>query len=268
MKKKTAVGVTENVWATLRRYTNARIGLGRAGISQPTAQQLDFQLSHAGARDAVLLPLDLARLSGQLNAAGLSSLALHSAADSRTCYLQRPDLGRRLNGDSAARLKELAAEQGAVDACIVVADGLSSFAVQQHGAEMTQRIHQALSERNLTVAPICLVEQGRVAIGDEIGELLEARLVILLVGERPGLSSPDSLGIYFTHSPRVGLTDAARNCISNIRPAGLPLADACDRLMWLVDEAEKRGLSGVQLKDESGDADALEGEGQRNFLLE
>jgi len=268
MKEKTPVGVTENIWASLRRYTDARIGLGRAGISLPTAQHLDFQLSHARARDAVQLPLDVPRLREQLRATGLESVRLHSAADSRTCYLQRPDLGRRLNGDSAAGLKALAAERGAVDACIVVADGLSSFAVQQHGAEMTQRIHQALSERGLTLAPICLVEQGRVAVGDEVGELLGARLLILLVGERPGLSSPDSLGIYFTYAPRVGLTDASRNCISNIRPAGLPLADACDRLMWLVDEAEKRGLSGVQLKDESGDADALAGEGQRNFLLE
>lgn len=268
MKHKTPVGVTENIWSSLRRYTDARIGLGRAGISLPTARHLDFQLSHARARDAVLLPLDLARLSDSLTAAGLNNLSLHSAADSRRCYLQRPDLGRRLDGDSAAALKGQAQARGRSDACIVLADGLSSLAVQQHGAEMTQRIHRALSDRGLTVAPICLVEQGRVAIGDEIGELLGARLLILLVGERPGLSSPDSLGIYFTYSPRVGLTDAARNCISNVRPAGLPLADACERLMWLVDEAETRRLSGVHLKDESGDADALAGEGQRNFLLE
>ncbi|GGB85280.1 ethanolamine ammonia-lyase light chain [Marinobacterium zhoushanense] len=267
MTEKSSI-VTENPWASLKRHTNARIGLGRVGISQPTDKQLAFQLSHALARDAVHIPLDLMRLAGELIDAGLEVIALHSRAGDRQTYLKRPDFGRRLDGDSAARLKTFAEGETASDACIVIADGLSSTAVQSHAGEMARRVDSALKAEGLSVGPVCIVEQGRVAIGDEIGELLGARLLVLLVGERPGLSSPDSLGIYYTYGPRVGLTDAARNCISNVRPAGLPLAESCERLMWLIRESQRRKLSGVTLKDESGDADALDGTGSRNFLLE
>jgi len=267
MTEKTAI-VTDNSWAGLKRYTDARIGLGRTGISLPTDKQLAFQVSHAQARDAVHIPLDLQALAGELIDAGLAVIALHSRATDRLTYLKRPDFGRRLDAESAAKLKVQADAENACDAAVVIADGLSSTAVQHHAGEMTRRIHSALRAESLSVAPVCIVEQGRVAVGDEIGELLGARLLILLIGERPGLSAPDSLGIYYTYRPRVGLTDAARNCISNIRPAGLPLADGCERLIWLLRESERRKLSGVDLKDESGDAEALDGRGTRNFLLE
>ncbi len=260
--------VTDNPWASLRRYTDARIGLGRAGVSLPSQQQLAFQLAHAQARDAVHIPLDVAALSAQLLDAGLQPIRLHSRADNRETYLQRPDYGRRLEADSAARLKQYAAEHSAADACIVIADGLSSTAIQRHAARMSALIAEGLAGEGLTLAPVAIVEQGRVAVGDEVAELLGCRLLILLVGERPGLSSPDSLGIYFTYAPRVGLTDAARNCISNLRPAGMALEEGAERLLWLIREAQRRGLSGVTLKDESGSADALEGEGRRNFLLD
>ncbi len=260
--------VTSNSWASLRRHTDARIGLGRSGISLPTEPQLEFQQAHARARDAVHIPLDLAQLESELASAGLQSLRLHSQAQDRATYLQRPDKGRRLDADSAAALKQFGAQQTPADATIVIADGLSSTAVQRHAARVAAAIDQRLEAEGLTRTPVCIVQQGRVAVGDEVGDLLDSRVVILLVGERPGLSSPDSLGIYYTYNPRVGLTDAARNCISNVRPAGISPEDAADRLMWLVMESLKRKLSGVDLKDESGDAEALEGEGRRNFLLE
>ncbi|MGS2744984.1 ethanolamine ammonia-lyase subunit EutC [Halomonas sp. LS-001] len=260
--------VTANAWASLRRYTDARIGLGRTGISLPTEAHLDFQEAHARARDAVHIPLDTHALLRELEDSGLATLHLHSQAHDRITYLQRPDKGRRLNGDAAACLKQQRDAHSAADAVIVIADGLSSTAVQRHAAKLAVLIDQGLASQGLTRHPVCLVEQGRVAVGDEVGELLESRLVILLVGERPGLSSPDSLGIYYTYQPRVGLTDAARNCISNVRPAGTPPADACERLMWLVRESLKRQLSGVTLKDDSGDADAIDTDSPGNFLLE
>ncbi len=260
--------VIPNSWASLRRHTDARIGLGRSGISQPTEPQLEFQQAHARARDAVHIPLDVAQLERELADAGLQSLPLHSQAPDRATYLQRPDKGRRLDADSAAQLKQVSEQQSPVDATIVIADGLSSTAVQRHAARVAAAVDRRLAAEGLSRSPVCIVQQGRVAVGDEVGELLASRLLILLVGERPGLSSPDSLGIYYTYNPRVGLTDAARNCISNIRPAGIAPEDAAERLLWLVRESLKRQLSGVELKDESGAAEALEGEGRRNFLLE
>ncbi len=201
-------------------------------------------------------------------AAGLQSLRLHSQAADRATYLQRPDKGRRLEADSAALLKQVSEQQPPADATIVIADGLSSTAVQCHAARVAAAVDRRLAAEGLSRSPVCIVQQGRVAVGDEVGELLASRVLILLVGERPGLSSPDSLGIYYTYNPRVELTDAARNCISNVRPAGIAPEDAAERLLWLVRESLKRQLSGVELKDESGDAEALEGEGRRNFLLE
>ena len=260
--------VTANSWASLRRHTDARIGLGRSGISQPTEPQLEFQQAHARARDAVHIPLDVAELERELADAGLLSLRLHSQAHDRATYLQRPDKGRRLDANSAALLKQVQSTQASRDVTLVIADGLSSTAVQRHAATVAAAVDRRLDAEGLSRTPVCIMQQGRVAIGDEVGELLDSRVVILLVGERPGLSSPDSLGIYYTYSPRVGLTDAARNCISNIRPAGISPEDAAERLLWLVKESLTRKLSGVELKDESGDAEALEGEGPRNFLLE
>ncbi|WP_027855184.1 ethanolamine ammonia-lyase subunit EutC [Marinobacterium litorale] len=260
--------VTPNSWASLRRYTDARIGLGRSGVSQPTEPQLEFQQAHARARDAVHIPLDIDQLEQQLSEQGLESLRLHSQATDRAVYLQRPDKGRRLDAQSGALLKQIHERHGEKDATIVIADGLSSTAVQRHAAVVAAAIDRELDAEGLSRTPVCIVQQGRVAVGDEVGELLGSRMVILLVGERPGLSSPDSLGIYYTWNPRVGLTDAYRNCISNIRTAGISAEDATGRLMWLVRESRKRRLSGVALKDESGEADALEGTGRGNFLLD
>ncbi|WP_221798428.1 ethanolamine ammonia-lyase subunit EutC [Oceanobacter mangrovi] len=273
--------VIENPWRKLRDFTDARIGLGRSGISIPTAHLLAFQLAHAQAQDAVHLPLDTDELVAELQQAGLEqqgqSLILHSRASDRAEYLQRPDYGRRLNADSVARLKDFMEQQASAgvetephDLAIVIVDGLSSLAIQQNTVPFLQQLTKALDadSQSWSLAPLTLVQQGRVAIGDEVGELLNARCVLLLVGERPGLSSPDSLGLYLTWNPGIGLTDAARNCISNVRQAGLVYPDAVAKLMYLLREARKLELSGVGLKDRSGADDALDAGSVsgRNFL--
>ena len=236
----------------LRTLTAARIALGRTGISLPTAAQLDFQYAHAQARDAVHLPFDHAGLSAQLAAQGRASLLLHSAASDRHSYLQRPDLGRRLAAESAQQLREhSAANPGGVDLAIVIADGLSALAVHRHSLALLARIEEQARAEGWSLAPVLLVEQGRVAVADEVGELLAAKMVVILIGERPGLSSPDSLGVYFTYMPKVGLTDAYRNCISNVRLEGLSYATATHRLLGLMREACVRQLSGVDLKDQA-----------------
>ncbi len=242
----------QNPWLELRRLTPARIALGRTGTSLPTSAQLDFQFAHAQARDAVHLPFDHAGLSAQLSERGRESLLLHSAATDRNSYLQRPDLGRKLSEDSAQRLRDHAqAHPGGVDLVIVVADGLSALAVHRHTLPFLTRLEQQMSADGWSAAPVVLVEQGRVAVGDEIGQLLGAKMVVMLIGERPGLSSPDSLGLYFTYNPKVGLTDAYRNCISNVRLEGLSYGMAAHRLLYLMREACRRQLSGVNLKDEA-----------------
>ncbi|MDH0646812.1 ethanolamine ammonia-lyase subunit EutC [Pseudomonas sp. GD03858] len=242
----------ENPWLALRNLTPARIALGRSGISLPTGAQLDFQFAHAQARDAVHLPFDHAGLRQQLSDRGRDSLLLHSAASDRHQYLQRPDLGRRLHEDSAQRLREHAqANPGGVDLAIVVADGLSALAVHRHTLPLLARFEEQAAADGWTCAPVILVEQGRVAVADEVGELLGARMTVMLIGERPGLSSPDSLGLYFTYAPKVGLTDAYRNCISNVRLEGLSYGMAAHRLLYLMREACRRQLSGVNLKDEA-----------------
>ena len=245
--------IITNPWQALRRFTDARIALGRTGVSQPTASQLAFQLAHARARDAVHHPLDAARLADSLEAGlGLapgSCLRLHSAAASRQVYLQRPDLGRRL--DAASRTQLQARASTACDRALVLADGLSALAIEQNALPFLKALWPRIALEGWTLAPLSIVEQGRVAVGDEVGALLGARLVLLLVGERPGLSSPDSMGLYFTWAPRVGLTDESRNCISNVRPAGLACDAAALKLHTLLAEAFRRGLTGVRLKDES-----------------
>ncbi len=242
----------QNPWLELRRLTPARIALGRTGTSLPTRAQLDFQFAHAQARDAVHLPFDHAGLSAQLRERGRDSLLLHSAATDRNSYLQRPDLGRKLSDTSAQALREHAqANPGGVDVAIVVADGLSALAVHRHTLPFLTRLEELMSTDGWSLAPVVLVEQGRVAIGDEIGQLLGAKMVVMLIGERPGLSSPDSLGVYFTYNPKVGLTDAYRNCISNVRLEGLSYGMAAHRLLYLMREACRRQLSGVNLKDEA-----------------
>jgi ethanolamine ammonia-lyase small subunit len=261
----------QNPWLELRRLTPARIALGRTGTSLPTSAQLDFQFAHAQARDAVHLPFDHAGLSAQLNERGRESLLLHSAAVDRNSYLQRPDLGRKLSDDSARRLREYAAAHpGGVDLAIVVADGLSALAVHRHTLPFLTRLEEQMSADGWSMAPVVLVEQGRVAVGDEIGQLLGAKMLVMLIGERPGLSSPDSLGLYFTYNPKIGLTDAYRNCISNVRLEGLSYGMAAHRLLYLMREACRRQLSGVNLKDEA-QVQTLESDAgadmKGNFLL-
>ena len=262
----------QNPWLELRRLTPARIALGRTGTSLPTSAQLDFQYAHAQARDAVHLPFDHAGLSAQLTERQRESLVLHSAAVDRNSYLQRPDLGRKLSDQSAQTLREYAeAHPGGVDLVIVVADGLSALAVHRHTLPFLTRLEEQMSADQWSTAPVVLVEQGRVAIGDEIGQLLGAKMVVMLIGERPGLSSPDSLGLYFTYNPKVGLTDAYRNCISNVRLEGLSYGMAAHRLLYLMREACRRQLSGVNLKDEAH-VQTLESEAgtdmKSNFLLD
>jgi ethanolamine ammonia-lyase small subunit len=261
----------QNPWLELRRLTPARIALGRTGTSLPTSAQLDFQFAHAQARDAVHLPFDHAGLSAQLSERGRESLLLHSAAVDRNSYLQRPDLGRKLSEESAQALREYAAAHpGGVDLAIVVADGLSALAVHRHTLPFLTRLEEQMSDDGWSMAPVVLVEQGRVAVGDEIGQLLGAKMLVMLIGERPGLSSPDSLGLYFTYNPKIGLTDAYRNCISNVRLEGLSYGMAAHRLLYLMREACRRQLSGVNLKDEA-QVQTLESDAgadmKGNFLL-
>ncbi|WP_085314313.1 ethanolamine ammonia-lyase subunit EutC [Derxia lacustris] len=284
-----APAVVGNPWAHLRRHTPARIALGRAGISLPTAPMLDFQLAHAQARDAVHTPLDADAVARDIEAAGFATLRADSAAADRHIYLQRPDLGRRLGDASRAALtaaraaRRQAAGEGAAatpgasahtgaaprfDLAFAVVDGLSSLAIATNAMPFLRAMQPFIDAERWRVAPVAVVRQGRVAIGDEIGELLDANLIVVMIGERPGLSSPDSMGLYLTWSPRPGLTDAARNCISNVRAEGLAHADAAARLAWLAREAGKRGLTGVALKDETAaPALRLEG-GSGNFLLD
>jgi len=237
-------------WASLRALTDARIALGRAGASLPTREVLAFALDHARARDAVHRDFDAEGLAARIELLGLATMTVASAAADRPTYLRRPDLGRRLAPASATRL-DAAGTRGA-DIVIVIADGLSSAAVHAQAAPLIAALLPHVAAAGWRLAEVVLARQGRVALGDEVGERLGARLVVLLVGERPGLSSPDSLGAYITLDPHVGRTDAERNCVSNIRPAGLSCEDAAFRIAWLAREALRLGASGVGLKDDSG----------------
>lgn len=233
--------------SVLRSATPARIFLPRAGAALTTRATLEFQLAHAEARDAVEERLDIDNLSDQLSSRGLTTVRVKSAARDRRSYLLRPDLGRRLDDESRERLQ---AYKGAYDIAIVIAEGLSARAIDGHAIAVLERTLQSLGQGSWKIAPVVLAEQGRVALGDDIGEILGARLVAVFIGERPGLSSPDSLGVYLTFAPRVGRTDAERNCLSNIRPQGLSYDAAARKLLYLCNEARQRQLTGVELKDE------------------
>jgi ethanolamine ammonia-lyase small subunit len=230
-------------FARLRALTPARIALGRCGAGLPTGALLAFQLAHARARDAVNERFDATALAAGLG--DLGSVQVASRAPDRQAYLQRPDLGRRLEPADAGRLPH-----GRWDAAFVIADGLSAPAVQAH-ALPTLRAVLAQLPREWRIAPVVLASGARVALGDEIGERLGAELVAVLIGERPGLSAPDSLGVYLTWEPRVGRRDHERNCISNVRPEGLPYEEAAARLAWLMRAARQQRLTGVMLKDGS-----------------
>jgi ethanolamine ammonia-lyase small subunit len=237
-------------WHALNRFTAARIGLGRAGGSIPTRPLLAFQLAHAQARDAVLRDLDADSLATALTAAGYEVLSLHSAAADRRTFVARPDLGRILDEASRRRLESRPPAAPAFDCALVVADGLSAQAMERHAPALLQELSQRIAAEGWRAGPVCVVRQGRVAIGDEIGALLPARMTVMLIGERPGLSAPDSLGIYFTYDPMPGRTNAERNCISNVRPPeGLGYALAAHRLHHLMNEGLRRKLSGVALKE-------------------
>ena len=231
----------------LRALTPARVALGRSGHSLPTVELLRFDLDCARARDAVHEELDTGWLA-------LPHIVVASAAADRRTYLLRPDLGRKLSAESRARL-----EPGDYDAAIVIADGLSAPAIHHHAARLLELLLPRLAEEEWRLAPLVVVRQGRVAIGDEIAHALGARLAVVLIGERPGLSSPDSLGIYLTWDPQPGRTDAERNCISNVRPEGLPYATAAHKLHFLMRESRRRQISGVGLKETAGLARYLPG---------
>ncbi len=239
----------------LRQFTAARIGLRRAGPGIATPDHLAFRAAHALARDAVHAELDLAALDATLAPLGLPVLRVESQAADQETYLTRPDLGRRLSTGSADRLR---GEGNGAEIAVLVAGGLSAFATASHAADLLALLVPELRHAGRSLAPIAIAPRGRVALGDEVGAILGARLVLVLIGERPGLTSPDSLGAYITLDPRPGRTDADRNCLSNIRPEGLALPEAARRILWLIDQALARGISGVGLKDES-DRAAIEG---------
>lgn len=267
----TAVGFvtsTPDAWQALRQLTSARIALGRAGSSLPSKPQLEFQRDHALARDAVHHPLNVESVKNAIEALNLPVVRLHSAAADRRTYLQRPDLGRRLNSDSRNRLAlQIHRNEEPADLAIVVADGLSALAIETNAARFLAVLLPSLKERGIRLAPVTLVQQGRVAIGDEIGEVLGARMVAILIGERPGLSSPDSMGIYLSWEPKVGLQDSARNCLSNIRPQGMSDPVAVEKFMFLTHEALRRKLTGVALKDETDMHRVEEHERAGRFVL-
>ncbi len=265
MSNANEVTVISNSWDNLKQFTPARIALGRAGISLPTAASLDFQLAHALARDAVNIPIDFSELEQSLSLMGFASLSLNTKANTQQVYLQRPDLGRELSEADLDYLQHNTAK--ASDAVIVVADGLSSKAIQHHALPFLNLLLPQLHAYDL--APVCLVKHGRVAIGDTIAEHYAARLCIVLIGERPGLSSPDSMGLYFTYQAKAKLsTDADRNCISNIHSNGLSYEQALTKLMFLISEAEKLKLSGVSLKDETSDTSTDDQLKWENFLVD
>lgn len=257
-------------WNYLRRYTQARIALGRAGHAVPTSVLLDFQWAHARARDAVHLPWDMVRFARAVEDRGLTPLILATQAGDRVRYLKRPDLGRQLDGESERRLE---ARGGSLtDVALIFTNGLSSTAMERHGLPLMDALVQALAGARLALGPICLAENGRVALADPIGCALGARLAVIVVGERPGLSAADSLGIYLTYGPEPGRTDADRNCISNIRPPeGLAYDAAAAKLAYLAREALRQGMSGVALKDDQPGyrfATAAEGEATRGIAHE
>jgi len=247
----------------MRKLTSARIAIGRTGGSMLTAERLDFLLAHALARDAVMAPFDEAALAQELNAiTGCPPLILNSAAHDRAEYLQRPDLGRQLSPSSRALLTDHAATLPACDIAIIVSDGLSTLAAHTQAAPLLAVLIPLLTHEEWTIAPLTVARHARVAFQDEVGEILRARITLMLLGERPGLGNADSLGAYFTYGPKAGRTDADRNCISNIRAGGLPPADAARKLHLLLSQSRTLAISGVALKDDTA---ALNGAAVNNL---
>jgi ethanolamine ammonia-lyase small subunit len=264
--------LTADPWQHLRNFTGARIALGRAGGSLPTRAWLEFSLAHARARDAVHAPFDAPALARRLEALGVPVVQIESAAPDRPTYLLRPELGRTLSARSRALLQaqHLQAQhlQAAMpapvplepkprcDLSIVVADGLSPAAAGRQAVPLLRQLLPALGALGWTLAPVAVASQARVALQDEVGQVLGARLSLMLIGERPGLDAPDSLGAYLVYMPAPGRTDAQRNCVSNIRPEGLTHEAAATTLYYLLTEARRLELSGVALKDGSSAIDS------------
>jgi ethanolamine ammonia-lyase small subunit len=234
----------------LRDLTPARVGLGRAGASMPTKALLAFTLDHARARDAVHAAFDISSLISGLHDLGLAAFDVASRAGSRKDYLARPDLGRML--DPASQQVLAAHNDGPCQLAIAIGDGLSPVAVNAHALELVRRLMARLAEQGIEIGHAVVASGARVALGDEIGAILGAHMVVMLIGERPGLSAPDSLGAYLTFGPRAGLTDEKRNCVSNIHGSGLGYDEAAFRIAWLIREGLARKITGVALKDESG----------------
>jgi ethanolamine ammonia-lyase small subunit len=242
----------EDAWSTLKRFTDARIGLGRSGSAVPTREVLKFALAHALARDAVTTVTDWAAVEAEFKDLGLPTLRIESAATTRDIYLRRPDLGRTLSARSRAALETEAKTKP--DLLIMAGEGLSSMALTANGKAIVQALLVHIKKNGWTLAPILLASQSRVALADEAGEILGAKVALVLIGERPGLSSPDSLGAYLTWEPKRGRTDAERNCVSNIRKGGLTYDEAAFKIAWLLGQALKFRMTGVALKDESDQA--------------
>jgi len=237
-----------DTWGSLKAFTNARIALGRAGVATPIKEVLSFKMCHAHARDAVYSILDVDKLVESLEQFQIPILIVNSKATNRSVYLQRPDLGRRLHDASANNLKGESSHSA--DVAIIIADGLSATAINEHAAQVVKKLIPFLKQSVLTIAPIVIAQQARVAIADEIGSLLNAKLSVILIGERPGLSSPDSMGAYITYQPSPGKTDESRNCVSNIRPEGLSYDPAAEKITKLINASLQLKFSGVALKDD------------------
>jgi len=231
--------------------TPARVALGRAGPSLPTQALLDFTLDHARARDAVHAAFEEKALVAQLAGLGIAAVEVKSRAGDRRDYLRRPDLGRRLDEVSAQHLA--GSEGSAGKLAIVIGDGLSAAAVHAHAVELMRHLLPRLAASQIALGPVVVASGARVALGDEIGAIVRATMVAVLIGERPGLSAPDSLGAYLTFGPALGRTDADRNCVSNIHREGLTYDEAAFKIAWLAREGLRRQVTGVALKDESGD---------------
>jgi len=238
-----------DAWESLKVFTKARIALGRTGVATPLKEVLNFRMCHAHARDAVYSVLELNELEEGLQPFHSSVVIVASQAGDRSVYLQRPDYGRNLDKSSANNLRNESSYS--VDVSITIADGLSATAINKHAVPVLKKLIPFLKQSVLTIGPIVIAQQARVAIADEIGSLLNAKLSLILIGERPGLSSPDSMGAYITYSPFPGTTDESRNCVSNIRPEGLSYDRATEKIATLIKASLQLKLSGILLKDDN-----------------
>ena len=243
--------IDNDPWQGLKKFTDARIGLGRCGTSLPLKESLNFKLAHAQARDAVLQPMCVNNIVAELEKSGIKSTQLTSSVKNRSEFLTRPDKGRMLS-EKSKEILDAQAQTG--DICIVVGDGLSSRAIHENALQFLQEFLEATYKTSYSTSPVCFVENARVAISDEIAPFFRAKIGVILIGERPGLSSPNSLGIYLTYQPHPGMTDESRNCISNVRKGGLPISEGVRKLTYLIEMAFHQKESGVYLKDRMNSA--------------